>query len=222
MDTCPQSEMLRELRILVSRSLAFLHKRKGKAAAQALLQLAYQEPKKSGLPAMVEGVKWDEIAQADGIVPKGTPASACMIAFTNAPEERPDATLLTIADGVGSGPCKFFPCGTLLASVGAGGGDVFICSTATGEIKYRLTGHNKDGRGGCTCAKDVENMNEVDDDCPLVITGGHAGAVCCVDVCKDGKLVTGGRDGTVKVWERRGATSTFTLKSATQSGHSGG
>ena len=212
--TCPQSQALRELQTLVSRSLDFVRKRKGRAAAQALLQLAYQEPKKSGLPAMVEAVQWDEIAQNEGRVRRGTPASAALIAFTSAPVERPDANLLTISQHLSTvNGVKFFPCGTLLASVD-GDGDVLICSAATGEVKCRLAGHNKDGRGGCTCGKAVKTMTEVDDDCPLRSTGGHAGAVYCVDVCKDGELLaTGGADGTVRVWGRRNGTSIFILKS---------
>ena len=72
----------------------------------------------------------------------------------------------------------------------------------------QAAGPDKHGRGGGICAGKMVN-----DDCPLVSVGGHFGQVHCIDVSRDGKLlVTGGADCTVRVWERRGDTSIFTLK----------
>ena len=73
---------------MVSHSLTVLHRFRGRAAAQLILQLAHQEPQKTGLPAMVDNVRWSEITLGDGTKHQGSPArNARLIAFLNTPEE---------------------------------------------------------------------------------------------------------------------------------------
>ncbi len=47
-EVCLESSILRELKTLVSRSRALLHKQKGWSAALLMLQLAFQEPVPTG------------------------------------------------------------------------------------------------------------------------------------------------------------------------------
>ena len=55
-DAFPQSKTLRERKTLVSRSRAFVHTRTGREAARCMLQLAFQEPVSTGLPAQVQAL----------------------------------------------------------------------------------------------------------------------------------------------------------------------
>ena len=180
-----------------------------------MLQLAFQEPVPTGLPAQVQALRWEDLEQG---VPRrnGSPTqSGLFIENVSRQEQRSDAVLLTIAEhtkrvNVG----KVLPGGKLLASV-SDDGDVLICSMATGEVKCTLAGHNAAGRHECICGQQDVKGGVANEDCPLLreATGGHVGKVTCLDVSRSGKLlVTGGvEDGTVRVWKRRGRSSRYTL-----------
>ena len=213
-DAFPQSVKLRERKTLVSRSRAFLHDKEGQSAALWMLQLANQEPVATGLPKEVEALRWEDLRQQVPGADRRSPMQRNLIQYVNCPEQRADATILTMAEhkkkviGV-----KILPCGKLLVSVSADG-DVLICSAATGEVKCTLAGHNDKGLHGCMCGKQDIESGVANEDCPLLreATGGHVGAVTCLDVSRSGKLlVTGGNDRTVRVWKRKGQTSRYTL-----------
>ena len=92
-EVCPESSILRELKTLVSRSRALLHKQKGRSAALLMLQLASQEPVATGLPAQVQALRWEDLEQ--GVSRRdGSPAqSGLFIEDVNRPEQRSDAVL---------------------------------------------------------------------------------------------------------------------------------
>jgi len=214
-DLCPHSTQMRERKTLVSRSIDFLRRRQGRAAAQALLQLAYQEPPSTGLPAEVANIKWHHLSQSrDDDVPSPlTPAQASLMEWINPDKKRPDATLLTIVEHLaGVNAVKVFPCGKLLVSA-SDDGDILICSAQTGELKCRLAGHNNQGRHGCLCKLepkagffDRKSITH-NDDCTL---DGHEGMVTSIDISVDGRrLVSTGIDGKIRIWERQAETCLF-------------
>jgi len=215
----PNSQVLRERQTLVSRSMAFLRERRGREAAFALLQLAYQEPGSTGLPDEVKAVEAKDLAGEGETMPLMSAwVDQALIAWVNQPEQRPDATLLTISEHTKQVNCiAMFPCGKLLASA-SDDGDVLICSAATGEVKCRLLGHNGAGRGGCICSASEDGAEVyTNEDCTL---RGHVGPVKCVAVRHDGEMLcTGGKDGAVCTWERKGTTSVFALRNMCK-GHS--
>ena len=226
-EACPGSSKLRELKTLVSRSRAFIHSnplytRTGRETARAFLQVAYQEPMATGLPARVEAITWDDLG-------KNVPgrdrslSQSMLIERINRPEQRPDACILTVSEHKDKvNGVKMLAGGKLLVSV-SDDGDVLICSAKTGEVKCTLAGHNAEGRHGCICGSEDICSGIANEDCPLLATGGHVGGVTCVDVSQNGKLlVTGGEDRTVRVWKRNSRSGLFTLwKQSSAEQHTG-
>ena len=65
-DVFPESSTLSDLKILVSRSRNLLHNEGGRTAALLMLQLAFQEPVTTGLPAQVQALRWEDFGQCWG------------------------------------------------------------------------------------------------------------------------------------------------------------
>jgi len=214
-DLYPQSSTLRGRKSVVSFNIDSIRTQRGRAAAVLFLQLAYQEPESTGLPGQVDKITWPDLSgMCDAATLYPSPARANLMRWINAGAEQQhsDATLLTISEHIAEVTAvKVFPCGKLLASASADG-DVLICSTATGEVKCRLDGHNGQGRNGCLCYTrwDTAKKNIVEfiphDACPL---DGHVGRVNSVDVSHDGSRLLSGGDREILVWKRKGATSLF-------------
>jgi mono/diheme cytochrome c family protein len=109
---------------------------------------------------------------------------------------------------------QFSPDGVLLATSDRSGG-VFVWEADTAREYLSLRGHNgavcdvawrMDSNVLATAGEDTTvRLWEMNDGNQIKSWGAHGGGVFCVNYAMDGRIVSAGRDNTVKLWQGDGA-----------------
>lgn len=108
---------------------------------------------------------------------------------------------------------EFSPDGVLLATADRAGG-MFVWEAETAREFLNLQGHTgaindlswrSDSNILASASEDTTvRLWEMNDGKPVKNWGAHGGGTASVDFARDGRLVTGGRDKTAKVWDANG------------------
>lgn len=109
---------------------------------------------------------------------------------------------------------EFSPDGVLLATADRSGG-LFVWEAETAREFYNLQGHNGpvqdvswrgDANVLASAGEDgTVRLWEMNEGKPVKSWGAHGGGVAAVEFAKDGRIVSCGRDRTVKLWDGNGA-----------------